>query len=85
MKLRTEQETGRTLFIDVDNDKEVYALSESSSTPDDMKAIVREFELVGEVMTASVTDGGTGWASSLIGKLERRRDDLKTKLMDICK
>lgn len=84
MKLRTEHEAGRMLFIDVDAaDKEVYLLPESGgSVPDDTREIVTEFELVGEIMTADVTEGGSGWNSQMIERLERRRTELKNALME---
>lgn len=84
MRLRAENKAGSTLFFDTDADyREVYILSESGgSVPDDMREIVTEFELVGEVMHADVADGA-GWNSPMVERLERRRNELKAKLMDM--
>lgn len=82
MRLRTETENQTTIFLD--GDREVYRLPQGGgAVPDDMRDIVTEFLLVGEVMTADVTDGGSGWSSSLTERLERRRMEMKDALMDI--
>jgi len=87
MKLKAKTENQQTTFYDADG-QVIYSLVEPGAgitgtiAKEVIKAIVDEYLRIDKVMSADVQNA-SGWAWSIVGRLEQRQSELRIALMNV--